>query len=130
MSDVEKVAQPSLVWLLTWLHDIGRHTEDHPVSWQITCSPEQARAAYSALSAARPDVWNAAIEAAAKAAREYRKPTRPKPTIEELEAILAQDPDPGIEITPDGEVRATGTHIGCDIADAILTLRRPAGEEG
>jgi hypothetical protein len=43
---------PSLVWLLTWLHDIGRHVEDHPVSWTITCSPPQARDAAARITAA------------------------------------------------------------------------------
>jgi hypothetical protein len=43
---------PSLVWLLTWLQDIGRHVEDHPVSWTITCSPPQARDAAARITAA------------------------------------------------------------------------------
>ena len=46
---------------------------------------------------------------------------RPRPTIAELEAILSRDDDPGFEIMPDGEIRATST-LEKRAADAIEAL--------
>ena len=94
-----------------------RYATDVPVLLAEIDRLEAERAA--ALGDAQ---WDAAIEAAANVARDYKKPVRPKPTIEELEAILVQDSDPGIEITPDGEVRVVGTHLGHDISAAIRAL--------
>lgn len=90
-------------------HDVERHM-------QIAADLE------SELTTAREAGAREMRERCANVAREYKKPVRPKPTIEELEVILAQDTDPGIEITPDGEVRAAGTHLGHDIAAAISAL--------
>ncbi len=72
-----------------------------------------------AIATALRDAARREREACAKVAEEYRRPTQPKPSIAELEAILAQDTDAGIEIAPDGEVRTVGTHIGHEIATAI-----------
>jgi hypothetical protein len=61
---------PSLVWLLTWLQDIGRHVEDHPVSWTITCSPQQARDAAARITAALAQpAQGDVVERVAEAAR-------------------------------------------------------------
>ena len=128
MSDVEKVAQPSLVWLLTWLHDIGRHTEDHPVSWQITCSPEQARAAYSALAAARPDEWQP-IESAPEDCSDillahcWNRLTR-------VEICVAES-GPAAFITPQADIpRASYRLLGWMRLPDTSALRRPKPGEG
>lgn len=49
----------SLTWLFQLLQDIGKHTENHRVSWGggLVCSPKEARYAYDVLAkATRPSV--------------------------------------------------------------------------
>lgn len=118
MSDVEKGKRA----IQAMLDMIGEHgATDHAMA-KVFCDAEmEIRAALSALGG-----WNEAIEAAAKAAENFKRPIPPKPTIAELERILQRADPPSVEITPDGEVRAKGTHIGHEIAASIRVLSRPS----
>lgn len=53
---------------------------------------------------------------------------RPKPTIAELEAILASDEDLELEIQPNGEVRAVPRGTKNDATPTIITSKYAAAE--